>query len=79
MDARTIGRAAPLQDAFTPGSPVRGVPGRLATTPDGALLSQETLHDYQPHPGDLIRMRPRNAAAKRGRHVRPVPFHLVGV
>ncbi|MCU1672088.1 MAG: putative ABC-type transport system involved in lysophospholipase biosynthesis, permease component, partial [Frankiales bacterium] len=75
VDARTIGRAAPLQDAFTPGSSVRQVLARLATTPDGALLSQETLHDYQLRTGDLVRMRLRNAA---GVYV-PVPFHVVGV
>jgi hypothetical protein len=37
--------ARPLQDAFTSGS-IHAVLGRHAATPDGALLSQETLHDY---------------------------------
>lgn len=75
VDARTIGRAAPLQDAFTPGSSVRQVLARLAATPNGALLSQETLHDYQLRPGDLVRLRLRDAA---GRYA-PVPFRVVGV
>ncbi len=75
VDASSVGRAAPLQDAFTPGSSVRSVLARLASTPDGALLSQETLHDYQLRPGDLVRMRLRNAD---GRYV-PVTFHVVGV
>ena len=57
IDPATIGRAAPLQNAFTPGSSVHDVLHRLATTPDGVLLSQETLHDYQLHNGDLIRLR----------------------
>ena len=75
VDAATVGRAAPLQDAFTPGSSVQGVLGRLAATPDGALLSQETLHDYQLHPGDLVKMRLKDT---HGSYL-TVPFHVVGV
>ncbi len=75
IDPATIGRAAPLQDAFTPGSSVNALLGRLGRTPDGALLSQETLHDYQLHPGDLVRLRVKGAG---GEYV-PVPFHVVGV
>ena len=75
IDPATIGRAAPLQDAFTPGSSVHAVLKRLAGTPDGALLSQETLHDYQLHTGDLIRLRLKDSAGA----YRAVPFHVVGV
>ena len=75
IDPATVGRAAPLQDAFTPGSSVKTVLADLARTPDGALLSQETLHDYQLHKGDLVRLRLRVAAGG----YRTVPFHVVGV
>jgi putative ABC transport system permease protein len=75
IDPATIGRAAPLQNAFTPGSSVTAVLDQLARTPDGALLSQETLHDYQLHTGDTIRLRLKNAAGA----CQPVPFHVVGV
>jgi len=75
IDARTIGRAAPLQDAFTPGSSVRTALARLASTEDGALLAQETLHDYQLRPGDLVRLRLQDGL---GRY-RTVPFHVAGV
>jgi putative ABC transport system permease protein len=75
IDARTIGRAAPLQDAFTPGSSVTSVLSRLAATTDGALLSQETLHDYQLHTGDLVRLRLKGSNGS----YRLVPFHVVGV
>ncbi|MBV9872818.1 MAG: ABC transporter permease [Frankiaceae bacterium] len=75
VDAATVGRAAPLQDAFTPGSSVHAALAKLAATPDGALLSQETLHDYQLRPGDLIRLRLLNASG----HYATVPFHVVGV
>jgi putative ABC transport system permease protein len=75
VDAATIGKAAPLADAFTPGSSVHAVMQRLATTADGVLLSQETLHDYQLHTGDAIRLRLKDAGAV----YRTVPFHVVGV
>lgn len=75
IDPATVGRAAPLQDAFTPGSSVRTVLQALARTPDGVLLSQETLHDYQLHTGDSIRLRLKNANGA----YRPVSFHVVGV
>jgi putative ABC transport system permease protein len=75
IDPATVGRAAPLQDAFTPGSSVRKTLGDLAKTRDGALLSQETLHDYQLHAGDLVRLRLKDTT---GRYI-TVPFHVVGV
>jgi putative ABC transport system permease protein len=75
IDPATIGRAAPLQDAFTPGSSVKALLGRLASTPDGALISQETLHDYQLHTGDAVRLRLKNAAGTYN----TVRFHVVGV
>lgn len=71
----TIGRAAPLLNAFTPGSSVRGALRTLAATPDGALVSQETLFDYQLRTGDLIRLRLRDAAGT----YQVVPFHVIGV
>jgi len=75
IDPATIGRAAPLQDAFTPGSSVTALLKRLASTPDGALLSQETLHDYQLHTGDLVRLRLKDSTDQ----YKAVPFHVVGV
>ena len=75
IDPLTIGRAAPLQDAFTPGSSVKTLMRELAARPDGVLLSQETLHDYQLRTGDLVRLRLRSA---RGGYA-TAPFHVVGV
>ncbi len=73
--AASFGRVAPLQDAFVPGSTVGKTLALLQRTPDGVLLSAETLHDYQLHPGDLIRIRLQTGAD----HVyRPVPFHVLG-
>jgi len=75
IDPARIGLAAPLLDAFTPGTSIRSAMSRLAGTPDGALVSQETLHDYQLHPGDLLRLRLRDGAGT----YRIVPFHVTGV
>jgi putative ABC transport system permease protein len=75
VKASTFARAAPLQDAFVPGSTITRTLDLLRSTPDGVLLSAETLHDYQLHPGDLIRIRLQRGA----RHLyRPVNFHVVG-
>ncbi|MDX6206014.1 MAG: putative transport system permease protein [Frankiales bacterium] len=75
IDAATVGRAAPLENAFTPGSSVRTLLSRLGRTPDGVLLSQETLHDYQLHQGDLVRLRLKDATGA----YKAVQFHVVGV
>lgn len=75
VQAKTFARVAPLQDAFVPGSTVDKALAQLNSTPDGVLLSAETLHDYQLHPGDLVRIRLQTGTD----HVyRPVPFHVIG-
>ncbi len=73
--ADTFARVAPLQDAFVPGSTVTTTLGALGSTPDGVLLSAETLHDYQLHPGDLIRIRLQTGSDQA---YRPVSFHVLG-
>jgi putative ABC transport system permease protein len=75
VQASTFARVAPLQDAFVPGSTVAKTLAALQATPDGVLLSAETLHDYQLHPGDLIRIRLQTGA---DRAYRPVDFHVIG-
>jgi putative ABC transport system permease protein len=71
----TFARVAPLQDAFVPGSTVTKTLAALSATPDGVLLSAETLHDYQLHPGDLIKIRLQTGVDHA---YRPVPFHVLG-
>ncbi len=75
VQAATFGSAAPLQDAFFPGSSVTQTLTDLQATPDGVLLSAETLHDYQLHPGDLIRIRLQTG---RDHRYRAVDFHVIG-
>ncbi len=76
INPATIGRAAPLLDSFTPGSTIKKALATLAATPDGVLLSAETLHDYQLRPGDLIRLRLQTGT---DRQYRPIDFHVVGL
>ncbi|MGI8697368.1 MAG: ABC transporter permease [Mycobacteriales bacterium] len=71
-----IGRVAPLRDSYVPGSTIRAALHSLGTTPDGVLLSAETIKDYQLRTGDLIRLRLQTGADRR---YRPVPFHVVGL
>ncbi|MGI8457148.1 MAG: FtsX-like permease family protein [Propionibacteriaceae bacterium] len=75
VQASTFGRVAPLQDAFVPGSTVKKTLSALQHTPDGVLLSAETLHDYQLHPGDLIRLRLQTGPDHA---YRPINFHVIG-
>ena len=75
VNAKSFARVGPLQDAFVPGSTITKTLAALQARPDGALLSAETLHDYQLHTGDLIRIRLQTGSD----HVyRPVDFHVVG-
>lgn len=76
INPSTIGRAAPLLDSFTPGSSIRRAMASLQHTPDGVLLSAETLKDYQLHPGDLVRLRLQTGPDKQ---YRPIDFHVVGL
>ena len=73
--AATFADVGPLQDAFVPGSTITKTLTTLQRTPDGVLLSAETLHDYQLHNGDLIRIRLQSGADHA---YRPVDFHVVG-
>lgn len=75
VQASTFATVGPLQDAFVPGSTITKTLAVLQNTPDGVLLSAETLHDYQLHTGDLIRIRLQSGA---NHSYQPVDFHVVG-
>jgi len=70
-----IASVAPLRDSFVPGSTIKDALTQLDRTPDGVLLSAETLYDYQLHPGDTIRLR---LQAGPGGRYKPVGFHVLG-
>jgi putative ABC transport system permease protein len=76
IDPGTIGRATTMSDAFFGGGSAARVLATLRSHPDGALVSDETVHDFQLQPGDLLRLRLQFASDHRY-HV--VPFHYVGI
>ncbi len=76
IDPNRIDEATNMSDAFFAGGNARATLAELARTPDGVLVSQETVNDYQLGPGDSINLRLQNQADHQY-HV--VPFHLVGV
>jgi putative ABC transport system permease protein len=76
VDPRTIGSAARLQDSYFSGGSARALLASLAAQPDAALVADETVHDFQLHLGDRLRLRIRDAAT--GRLV-DVDFHFAGV
>jgi putative ABC transport system permease protein len=76
VDPSSIGAAAELQDSYFSGGSAREMLHRLATRADAALVSDETVHDFQLHLGDRLRLRIRDAATG---HLVEVDFHFAGV
>ncbi|MCU1447995.1 MAG: putative ABC-type transport system involved in lysophospholipase biosynthesis, permease component [Acidimicrobiales bacterium] len=72
----TVGAATRLQDAYFSGGTAAAMMGRLRASPDGLLLSAETVKDFQLSPGDVVRLRLRDG---RTGALTEVPFHYVGV
>jgi len=76
IDPAAIGRATPMSDAFFGGGHASQVLPLLGDRPDGVLVSDETVRDFQLQPGDLIRLQ-LQFANDHAYHV--VPFHYVGI
>ncbi|EJZ22842.1 ABC transporter permease (plasmid) [Rhizobium sp. Pop5] len=76
IDPVRIGTATAMSDAYFANGDARATLTELTQTPDGVLVSQETVNDYQLSRGDSINLRLQNAADHQY-HV--VPFHIVGV
>src|SRR5207244_9306863 len=70
------GQVAPMSDAFCAGGHAAQVLSRLGSRPDAVLVSDETVHDFQLQPGDLLRLR-LQFASDHNYHV--VAFHYVGI
>lgn len=75
IEPATIGKATTLRDSYFLGGSARTMLGRLRTTPDGILVSKETITDYSLKPGDLLRLR---VLDHRNGLFQTVPFHVVG-
>jgi putative ABC transport system permease protein len=76
IDPTTIGRAAAMSDAYFGNRDAAATLAALHGTPDGVLVSEETVTDFQLEPGDLINLRLQSAADHQ---YHPVSFHFVGV
>ena len=76
IDPASLTNAARLADSYFVGATAQEAMDRLAATPDGVLVSPETVSDFQLQPGDPIKLRLQSAA---DRQYRPVPFHYVGI
>ncbi|HKR09404.1 MAG TPA: ABC transporter permease, partial [Gemmatimonadaceae bacterium] len=76
IDPLSIGDAVDLSDAFFASHDAGATMRKLAATHDGALLSQETVNDFQLKLGDVINLRLQSA---KDHQYHPVPFHFIGV
>ncbi len=75
IDPARISRATPMSDAFFQGGTAADTLHRLATTPDGVLVSDETVKDFQLQLGDTVRLRLQGT----DHAYHEVTFHYVGV
>ena len=76
IDPGHIGEATNMSDAYFAGGNARTTLSGLATHPDGVLVSEETVKDFQLRPGDQLNLRLQNVHDHQY-HV--VPFHFVGI
>jgi putative ABC transport system permease protein len=76
IDPATIGQATSMSNAFFGGASATQVLGTLAAKPNGVLVSDETVHDFQLNPGDTLRLR-LQFASDHLYHI--VPFVYVGI
>ncbi|KWA30270.1 ABC transporter permease [Burkholderia multivorans] len=76
IDPAHIGEATSISDAFFSSGSARQTLAVLSRTPDGILVSEETVNDFQLHVGDTLNLRLQNA---RDHQYHVVPFRFVGV
>ena len=76
IDPQHIERATTLSDAYFGDAGAAETLDRLAATPDGILVSEETVQDFQLQRGDTINLRLIDA---RDHQYHPVAFKFIGV
>ncbi|MFM0197846.1 FtsX-like permease family protein [Paraburkholderia strydomiana] len=76
INATHIGDATRMSNAYFEGGNAKKTLDLLARTPDGILVSEETVKDFQLHVGDEINLRLQDAQDHQYHVVR---FHFVGV
>lgn len=75
IDPTSIGAATTLRDSYFIGGGAQTMLDRLKSTPDGIIVSKETITDYSLVVGDLLRLRVLDHSSGK---FRTVPFHVVG-
>jgi putative ABC transport system permease protein len=76
IDPGTFARATTLRDSYFLGGSAAQMLARLRSTPDGILVSKETITDYSLRVGDLLKLRVLDRASGR---FTVAPFHVVGI
>jgi putative ABC transport system permease protein len=76
VDPATLERATSLRDSYFLGGGSSEVLARLSATPDGVLVSRETITDYSLKLGDLLRLR---VLDQETGSFEVAPFHVAGV
>ncbi|SDP69631.1 FtsX-like permease family protein [Phyllobacterium sp. OV277] len=76
IDPARLPAATNLSNAFFSNGSAADNLSRLQTTPDGVLVSEETVKDFQLNPGDTLNLRLQNSTDHQY-HV--YPFKFVGV
>ncbi|WP_028231066.1 ABC transporter permease [Paraburkholderia mimosarum] len=76
IDPMQVSRATTLSNAYFANHDAAKTLAMLASTPDGVLVSDETVADYELRPGDRVNLRLQNVVDHQY-HV--VPFRFVGV
>jgi putative ABC transport system permease protein len=72
----TITDVTALQDTYFQGGTARQLMDQLTTHPDSVLVSAETVHDFQLHLGDRLRLRLQDGRTKK---LVTVAFRYAGV
>jgi len=75
INPATFQKATTLRDSYFVGGTAAQMMSRLATTPDGILVSLETINDYQLKPGDLLKLRVLDQRTSKFKVAR---FHVIG-
>ncbi|MGH2412148.1 MAG: FtsX-like permease family protein, partial [Microcystaceae cyanobacterium] len=76
IDPLRLSEATHLSNAYFAAGNAQATLKLLASRPDGLLVSEETVTDYQLKPGDLINLRLQNA---QDRQYHVIPFHFVDI
>jgi putative ABC transport system permease protein len=76
IDPASIGRASPMSNAYFGNGDAQASLEALRRNPDGVLVSDETVVDFQLESGDTINLRLQNAADQQ---YHTIPFRFAGI